>query len=255
MTILDLNDNTIFFTGVQPANLSPGSHSISAVNVDFWDPGQMNYFFRFGVITTSSPTARVVLESSPDFSAWATFADTGVQSISSGLRALVWFDRGENPDKWVRGTLTLGGTGGVIPTAVDMILTNFNTLGRNNSPFNGIGIPITEWLTLEGDDLEDGVPGEPFGVATKDPNATENYQIDWTDWLNGLSIGTSSWTLSSTGITSVASSATSTVATIVVSGGTSGVTYKLTNRIQTSTSTGATKLITDRTININVIEL
>jgi hypothetical protein len=101
-----------------------------------------------------------------------------------------------------------------------------------------------------------GAPGEPIGVGEKDPDAVKNYTIDWSDWLNGLSIGGSTWARAtgSTGITISTGSNNTTTATIVVSGGTSGQTYKVINRITTSTSTGGPSLRDERTIHINVIE-
>lgn len=255
MTILDLNDNTVIFGALEPANRSPAAYTSAAINTGFWLPGQTNFLLHFGVITTSAPTARLILQhSAAGTNPWTAFADSGVMSVSSGFRYVGWFNRGVNDEPWVRGVLTLGGSGGTMPSAMLLIMTNFDTLGRNNTPFDVA--PIPEWFTLEAEDEEEDPVsfGEPVGVANKDPDATENYTIDWSDWLNGLSIGTSAWALSSTGITAVASSNSTSTTTIVVSGGTSGESYSLRNRIQTSTSTGATKLISDRTIKLNILE-
>lgn len=102
-----------------------------------------------------------------------------------------------------------------------------------------------------------GVSGEPVGVGFKDPDSKLNFTVDWTDWLEGLSIGGSTWARAtgSTGITVVTSSNTTKKSTIVVSGGTSGETYKIINRITTSTSTGASQLVAERSISIDVLEL
>lgn len=90
--------------------------------------------------------------------------------------------------------------------------------------------------------------GEPIGVWTKDPNSVLPYTVDWSDWLGADTISTSAWTVPS-GITQVSTSNTTTVATILLSGGTSGDSYSLTNRITT-----AAGLTDDRTIRINVLE-
>lgn len=102
-----------------------------------------------------------------------------------------------------------------------------------------------------------GLSGEPVGVGTKDPDSKLNYTIDWTDWLDGLSIGGSTWARAtgSTGITIVTSSTTTKKTTVIVSSGTAGASYKLINRITTSTSTGAAQLIAERSLQINVLEL
>jgi len=68
---------------------------------------------------------------------------------------------------------------------------------------------------------------------TKDPDSTLDYVINWSNWLDSDAISTSSWTVSS-GITNESESNTSTTATIWLSGGTAGETYRVTNRIVTS---------------------
>lgn len=68
----------------------------------------------------------------------------------------------------------------------------------------------------------------------KDPQAVLDYAMDWTPWLaEGETIATSSWTVDA-GITKDSDSKTTTVATVWLSGGTAGVTYKLTNHITTN---------------------
>lgn len=84
----------------------------------------------------------------------------------------------------------------------------------------------------------------------KDPDATLDYAIDWSDWLDGDTIADSSWTASD-GITIAddpAPSHTTTVATVWLSGGTLGGMYDVTNRITT-----AAGRIADRTIVIRVV--
>lgn len=84
---------------------------------------------------------------------------------------------------------------------------------------------------------------------TKDPDAVLDYSIDWTDWLSGgEKITSSSWIVPS-GITQDSASATDYVTTIWFSGGTVGVTYRVTNRIVTGA--GRTD---DRSFNIQIFE-
>lgn len=83
----------------------------------------------------------------------------------------------------------------------------------------------------------------------KDPDATLDFGIDWSDWLaSGETISTSVWTVEA-GIMEESNSHTDDVATIWLSGGTAGNTYTLTNRI--TTSGGRTD---DRSILIKVEE-
>lgn len=83
----------------------------------------------------------------------------------------------------------------------------------------------------------------------KDPNAVVPFTRDWSLWLEtGDSITSSTWILPS-GITEVSSTRDSTTATIVISGGTDGEAYEVTNRI--TTSNGYTD---DRTFKIQVRE-
>lgn len=81
---------------------------------------------------------------------------------------------------------------------------------------------------------------------TKDADATLDYQINWATWLGSDTITSSSWTVQ-TGITKVTDTNTTTTATIWLSGGTSGCTYAVTNRIVTTA--GRTE---DRTLYIAV---
>jgi hypothetical protein len=84
---------------------------------------------------------------------------------------------------------------------------------------------------------------------TKDPSELLDYQISWVDWLAaGETISTSTWTVAS-GLTEGVSSATTTVTTIWLSGGTNGEFYDVTNHIVTSAArTG------DRTFTIQIVE-
>jgi hypothetical protein len=84
---------------------------------------------------------------------------------------------------------------------------------------------------------------------TKDPNALLDYTIDWTDWLDGDTIASSSWTPDA-GLTATAPSHTTTAATTWLSGGTVGATYRVTNRI--TTAAGRTD---DRSLYITIKNL
>lgn len=71
--------------------------------------------------------------------------------------------------------------------------------------------------------------------ATKDPAGDLDYSIDYTNWLVGDAIATSTWTAIPT-ITLHSPSATTTVATTWVSGGIVGNVYVVTNRITSTNS-------------------
>ena len=83
---------------------------------------------------------------------------------------------------------------------------------------------------------------------TKDPDATLDYVLDWTEWLGafGDTIATSSWTVPD-GLVKVTESNTSVLATVWLSGGTDGQAYSVTNRITTVGGRAD-----DRTIKIKV---
>lgn len=80
----------------------------------------------------------------------------------------------------------------------------------------------------------------------KDPEATLDYSIDWTNWMpTSDTISTSTWAVTSPAgdsdpITVSSDSETSYVATAVLTGGTSGNSYTITNTIATNNN------ITDR---------
>jgi hypothetical protein len=87
-----------------------------------------------------------------------------------------------------------------------------------------------------------------LNVFTKDPNATLDYSVDWTNWLDTDTIASVVWVVPA-GITQSSVSNTTKVATIWLSGGTTGKFYNITCRI---TTTGGR--IDDRTITITVRE-
>jgi len=68
----------------------------------------------------------------------------------------------------------------------------------------------------------------------KDPEAVLDYGVDWSSWLtDSETISSSSWTVPS-GITEDSNTSSDTKATIWLSGGTDGESYKLINHIITS---------------------
>lgn len=71
-------------------------------------------------------------------------------------------------------------------------------------------------------------------IFTKDPNATLDYQVDWSAWLDTDTIIASTWVVP-TGLTNASDAFTTTTATIWLSGG-SLVTkaYVVVNRIATA---------------------
>lgn len=70
-------------------------------------------------------------------------------------------------------------------------------------------------------------------IYVQDPNAVLDYNIDWSAWLNGDTISTSTWT-THPDLTTSNASMTTTVATVFLTGGTNGKTYKVRNRITTT---------------------
>jgi hypothetical protein len=72
-----------------------------------------------------------------------------------------------------------------------------------------------------------------MSVYIKDPDAVLDYSIDWSGWLDGDAIVTSTWSVAG-GITIDSTTNTSTVATVWLSGGSAGRSYKIVNHIVTS---------------------
>ena len=85
-------------------------------------------------------------------------------------------------------------------------------------------------------------------IFVKDPNAVLDYYVDWTRWLNGDTIATSVWTVAA-GLAVANDTHTTTAATVWLSGGTVGETYKVTNRI--TTTGGRTE---DRSFDVKIAE-
>lgn len=72
----------------------------------------------------------------------------------------------------------------------------------------------------------------PDGLAywEKDPSASKDYSVDWTEWLAGAAIVTSTWVVEA-GLTGADDWKDASSATIQLSAGTHGVTYRVTNTI------------------------
>ena len=77
--------------------------------------------------------------------------------------------------------------------------------------------------------------GYEIPIFWKDPNSVLDYTINWSSWLDGDTISTSTWVLPS-GITNDSDSNTTTTASITLSSGSHNVDYKLVNRIVTAAS-------------------
>lgn len=67
----------------------------------------------------------------------------------------------------------------------------------------------------------------------KDPSAVLDYSIDWSDWLEGDTISTSTWTVPS-GLSNTSESKTNTKTTVWLSGGAVAQFYTVTNRVVTA---------------------
>lgn len=68
----------------------------------------------------------------------------------------------------------------------------------------------------------------------KDPDATLDYGFDWSGELSDDTISSSSWAVDVAGLAIETDSHDDTNTVVWVSGGTSGVNYRLTNSIQTA---------------------
>jgi hypothetical protein len=82
----------------------------------------------------------------------------------------------------------------------------------------------------------------------KDPNEKITFGVDWSEYLGVATISSSSWIVPA-GITQLSSANTTTKATVMLSGGTLGDIYRITNRINTSAGE-----MLDQSIDIEVIE-
>lgn len=71
-------------------------------------------------------------------------------------------------------------------------------------------------------------------IFQKDADAVLDYTVDWEDWLEDIAdtISASDWIVAS-GITEDSDSNTTTTATVWLSGGVEGSSYRVTNRITT----------------------
>jgi hypothetical protein len=80
----------------------------------------------------------------------------------------------------------------------------------------------------------------------KDKDSLLDYQIDWSRWLDGDTISSSTWTANGD-IEIVSSSNTATATTVWLTGGVVGKNYRLTNHIITAAGRAE-----DRTITVKV---
>lgn len=89
-----------------------------------------------------------------------------------------------------------------------------------------------------------------FNADPKDPDATLDYHLDWTDWLTDVSstILTSVWVLPED-IVEEGSTVSGNKTTVIVSGGVVGNRYQITNRITTANGLGD-----DRSIRFKISE-
>lgn len=69
---------------------------------------------------------------------------------------------------------------------------------------------------------------------TKDPNADLDYMIDWSEWLAGDTLSTSSWAVASGDVTLHDAAIVGDLARVWASGGTAGTIARLTNSIVTT---------------------
>ena len=73
-----------------------------------------------------------------------------------------------------------------------------------------------------------------ININRKDPDSVEDFLIDWTSWLSGSdSIAAATFT-AQTGLTIQSHSFTDTTATVWLSGGTAGTSYRVTCHVTTS---------------------
>ncbi len=85
-------------------------------------------------------------------------------------------------------------------------------------------------------------------VFKKAPGAVEDYTVDWVDFLNtGVTISTSTWAADS-GITIDSDSKSTTATTVILSSGTHGKSYIITNTVTLSDS-----VVSKRAIKITVV--
>ena len=68
-----------------------------------------------------------------------------------------------------------------------------------------------------------------------DPDAVLDYSIEWADWLaDGDALSASTWSVTPSGLSEVASAISGTIATVRLSGGAAGVDYTVTNHVTTT---------------------
>ena len=71
-------------------------------------------------------------------------------------------------------------------------------------------------------------------APTKDPDSTIDYGHDWSDWLAGDTIVSSTWAVTPSGITVSDNSFTASATVVWLAGGVAGTTYRVKNTITTA---------------------
>jgi hypothetical protein len=86
---------------------------------------------------------------------------------------------------------------------------------------------------------------EPLPItAQKTPGETLDYPLDYTEWLEGATISSSSWAVTPTGPTISSPQITGNITSCLLAGGTVDQTYTLTNTI--TSSNGKTRQVSRR---------
>lgn len=83
----------------------------------------------------------------------------------------------------------------------------------------------------------------------KDPDAVLDYHLDWSGWLDGDTITTSTWAVDTAGITIDSAGLEGGLATVWLSGGAVGQQYRVTNHIVTAAGRAD-----DRTLTVSIRE-
>lgn len=81
-------------------------------------------------------------------------------------------------------------------------------------------------------------------IFEKDPDEVLDYGFDWSAWLAGDTIATSTWTITPSGPTSSNPTKDATSTTVWLSGGTNGGQHTVVNRITTAGGRTAEKALT-----------
>src|SRR5512143_2493282 len=83
----------------------------------------------------------------------------------------------------------------------------------------------------------------------KVPGATLDYKMDWSEWLGTDTLAASAWASSATGVFIEEDTFSDTAGLLIISGGSQGTSYELTNTIETASG----GLIESRSFILEVI--